>query len=38
MNEVLYKGSRDENRRVFEALLKMKKIDLNALENARFEE
>ncbi|MBS4177684.1 VOC family protein [Lederbergia citrea] len=37
MNEVLYKGSKDENRRVFEALLKMKKIDLNALEIARFE-
>ncbi|MEH7122252.1 VOC family protein [Bacillus sp. JJ1532] len=37
MNEVLYKGSKDENRRVFQALLKMKKIDLNALENARFE-
>lgn len=37
MNEVMYKGSREENRRIMEALLKMKKIDLHALENARLE-
>jgi len=37
MDEVLFEGPKDENRRVAEALLKMKKIDLHALEKARFE-
>lgn len=37
MNEVLFNGQRDENRRVAEVLLKMKKIDLHALEKARLE-
>ncbi|GHH99886.1 VOC family protein [Neobacillus kokaensis] len=37
MNEVMYKGSREENLRVMEALFKMKKIDVKALENARLE-
>lgn len=37
MNEVLYKGSRDENQRITQALFKMKKIDIEALENARLE-
>lgn len=37
IDEVLFKGSKDENHRVAEALLKMKKIDLDALEKARFE-
>ncbi|WP_066072520.1 VOC family protein [Neobacillus soli] len=37
IDEVLFKGSRDEIHRVTKALFKMKKIDLNALENARFE-
>ena len=36
MDEALFNGSRDEIRRVTEAFLKMKKIDLNALENARL--
>lgn len=37
MDEVLFNGSIDENQRVSEALLKMKKIDIAALEKARFE-
>ena len=37
MNEVLYEGSRDENQRVIQALFRMKKIDLQALEKARLE-
>ena len=37
MDEVLFNGSRDENHRVTVALFKMKKIDLDALENARYE-
>ncbi|GBG56969.1 VOC family protein [Sporomusaceae bacterium FL31] len=36
MDEVLFKGSRDEIRRVTQAFLKMKKFDLAALENARL--
>lgn len=36
MNEVMYKGSKDENLRVMEALYKMKKIDIEALEKARL--
>ncbi|WP_286230809.1 VOC family protein [Neobacillus mesonae] len=36
MNEVMYKGSREENLRVMEALYKMKKIDLETLEKARL--
>lgn len=35
MNEVLYTESKDENRRISEALFKMKKIDIKTLENAR---
>lgn len=34
---VIVKGSRVENRRVSEVLFKMKKIDIEALENARLE-
>ncbi|MFK9091684.1 VOC family protein [Bacillus salipaludis] len=37
MNEIMFNGSRDENIRITEALFKMKKIDLEALEKARFE-
>lgn len=37
IDEVLLKGSREEILRVTEALFKMKKIDLDALDNARFE-
>ncbi len=36
MNDVLYKGTRDENLRVFEALMKMKKIELEALEKSTY--
>jgi predicted 3-demethylubiquinone-9 3-methyltransferase (glyoxalase superfamily) len=36
IDEILFKGSRDENKRVTEALLKMKKIDLDVLEKARL--
>ncbi|MEH7107821.1 VOC family protein [Bacillus sp. JJ1764] len=36
MDEVMFKGSKDENRRVSEVLLKMKKIDIMTLEKARF--
>jgi predicted 3-demethylubiquinone-9 3-methyltransferase (glyoxalase superfamily) len=34
---IMFKGSRDENQRTTEALLKMKKIDIAILENAYFE-
>ncbi|MGM7719777.1 VOC family protein [Metabacillus sp. Hm71] len=37
MDEVMFKGSRAEIKRVTEELFKMKKIDIAALENARFE-
>lgn len=37
IDELLFKGSRDDILKVTEALLKMKKINLEALENARFE-
>ncbi|MCJ8007179.1 VOC family protein [Lederbergia wuyishanensis] len=37
IDDVLFNGSRDENRRVAEVLFKMKKIDLKKLENARLE-
>ncbi|TCP18209.1 putative 3-demethylubiquinone-9 3-methyltransferase (glyoxalase superfamily) [Scopulibacillus darangshiensis] len=37
MDDVMFKGSRDEIKRVTEALFKMKKIDIAALENARIE-
>ncbi|MFJ7725901.1 VOC family protein [Neobacillus sp. NPDC097160] len=37
MNEIMFNGSRDENIRITKALFKMKKIDLEALEKARFE-
>lgn len=36
MDEVLFNGTRDEISRVTEAFLKMKKFDLNALEQARL--
>jgi len=36
MDEILFKGSRDEIRRVTEAFLKMKKFDLDDLEKARL--
>ncbi|WP_339230896.1 VOC family protein [Oceanobacillus sp. FSL K6-2867] len=36
MEEVLFKGPKEEARRASEALLKMKKIDINALEKARL--
>lgn len=36
MDDVLFKGSRDEVQRVTEAFLKMKKFDLDALEKARL--
>jgi predicted 3-demethylubiquinone-9 3-methyltransferase (glyoxalase superfamily) len=36
MDEILFKGSEDEVRRVTEAFLKMKKFDLEALEKARL--
>ncbi|WP_099159065.1 VOC family protein [Virgibacillus ndiopensis] len=36
IEEVLFKGSKDESRRATEAMLKMKKIDISALENARL--
>ncbi len=36
MDEIMFSGSRDEIRRVTEAFLKMKKLDLTALENARL--
>ena len=36
MDEVLFKGSRDEIQRVTEAFLKMKKFDIDALEKARL--
>ncbi|MBP3038235.1 VOC family protein [Bacillaceae bacterium Marseille-Q3522] len=36
IDEVLFKGSGDEKKRVTEAFLKMKKIDLRALENSRL--
>lgn len=38
INEILFKGPKDENLRAAEALLKMKKIDIHALEKARFEQ
>ncbi|RDW15180.1 hypothetical protein CWR48_19305 [Oceanobacillus arenosus] len=37
MEEILFKGSKDESRRVSEALSKMKKIDISVLEKARLE-
>jgi hypothetical protein len=36
MDEVLFHGTKDEIQRVTEAFLKMKKFDLNALEQARL--
>jgi len=36
MDEVLFKGSRDEIQRVTEAFLKMKKFDIDTLEKARL--
>jgi len=36
MNAVLFEGSKDENRRAAAELLKMKKIDIALLENARL--
>lgn len=35
MDEVMYHGSKDEKERVTEAFLKMKKFDIEALEQAR---
>ncbi|KAA9030614.1 VOC family protein [Niallia endozanthoxylica] len=37
IDEILNKGSKEEIQRVNQELLKMKKIDINALEKARFE-
>lgn len=36
IDEVLFNGPKDEARRASEALLKMKKIDISALERARL--
>jgi predicted 3-demethylubiquinone-9 3-methyltransferase (glyoxalase superfamily) len=36
MDEILLNGTKDEIQRVTEAFLKMKKFDLNALEQARL--
>ena len=35
MEDVLYRGTREENQRVVEAMLKMKKLDIAELERAR---
>ncbi|RST72745.1 VOC family protein [Siminovitchia acidinfaciens] len=37
MDEIMFKGSRDEIKSVTDALLKMKKIDIAALEKARLD-
>ncbi|MDF2616498.1 MAG: hypothetical protein K0Q47_1153 [Sedimentibacter sp.] len=36
MNDLLFNGTKEEVQRVTEAFLKMKKFDINALENARI--
>ena len=35
MEDVLYRGTREENQRVIEAMLKMKKLDIAELERVR---
>lgn len=35
MEDVLYRGTREENQRVVEAMLKMKKLNIAELERAR---
>lgn len=37
MDEILFEGPEDESRRAAEAILKMKKIDIGALEKARLQ-
>jgi len=36
MDKILFNGTKDEIKRVTEAFLKMKKFNLNALEQARL--
>ncbi len=36
MGDLLTKGTAEENQRVMEAMLQMKKIDIEQLENAKY--